>query len=51
MDTNTVLNKALDLIGKDGYLLYLTKFGSHLYGTNGPNSDADYKGFYLPSKL
>lgn len=30
-------------------LLYLTKFGSHLYGTNTPSSDVDYKGIYLPS--
>jgi hypothetical protein len=25
------------------------KFGSHLYGTNTPNSDLDFKGIYLPS--
>lgn len=25
-------------------------FGSHLYGTNTPNSDTDYKGIFLPSK-
>ena len=25
------------------------KFGSHLYGTNTPNSDTDFKGVYLPS--
>lgn len=25
------------------------KFGSHLYGTDTPNSDLDYKGIYLPS--
>lgn len=31
-------------------LLYLSKFGSHLYGTDGPNSDIDYKGIFLPSK-
>jgi hypothetical protein len=30
-------------------LLYLTKFGSHLYGTNTENSDTDYKGIYRPS--
>lgn len=29
-------------------LLYETKFGSHLYGTDTPNSDTDYKGIYLP---
>lgn len=25
------------------------KYGSHLYGTNTPNSDLDFKGIYLPS--
>lgn len=25
------------------------KFGSHLYGTNTPNSDLDFKGVYLPT--
>ena len=31
-------------------LLYLCKFGSHLYGTNNSESDTDYKGIFLPSK-
>lgn len=31
-------------------LLYLVKFGSHLYGTNSPESDTDYKGLFLPNK-
>jgi len=31
-------------------LLYLCKFGSHLYGTNTENSDLDLKGIFLPSK-
>jgi predicted nucleotidyltransferase len=31
-------------------LVYLTKFGSHLYGTDTINSDTDYKGIFLPSK-
>jgi len=26
------------------------KFGSHLYGTNTPNSDLDYKGIFMPEK-
>jgi len=30
-------------------LLYLVKFGSHLYGTATENSDTDYKGIYRPS--
>lgn len=29
-------------------LLYITKVGSQLYGTNNPNSDTDYRGIYLP---
>lgn len=31
-------------------LLYLCRSGSHLYGTNTPQSDTDYKGIFLPSK-
>lgn len=30
-------------------LLVLSKFGSHLYGTETPESDTDYKGVYLPT--
>lgn len=29
--------------------IMLCRFGSHLYGTDGPNSDTDYKGIFLPS--
>jgi len=35
---------------EDVKLIYLVKFGSHLYGTNTPESDTDYKGIFLPSK-
>ena len=28
-------------------ILYLTEYGSKLYGTNNPNSDTDYKGIYV----
>lgn len=31
--------------------MYVTKFGSHLYGTNTPASDTDYKGIFLPSHV
>lgn len=31
-------------------VLYLTKSGSHLYGTNDDKSDTDFKGVYLPAK-
>lgn len=37
-------------VANDTSLLYLVKFGSHLYGTNSPKSDTDYKGLFLPSK-
>lgn len=30
-------------------LIFETKFGSHLYGTNTENSDTDFKGVYIPS--
>jgi len=30
-------------------IIFLTKFGSHLYGTDTPESDTDYKGVYLPT--
>ena len=36
-------------IHKEGKLILLIKFGSHLYGTNTENSDTDYKGIYVPS--
>lgn len=29
-------------------IIFSTNFGSHLYGTNTPDSDLDYKGVYLP---
>ena len=31
-------------------VVYLTKSGSTLYGTNGPDSDVDYKGIFIPNK-
>lgn len=34
----------------DAKLIYLVKFGSHLYGTDSTKSDTDYKGLYLPNK-
>jgi len=30
--------------------IVLMKFGSHLYGTDTPSSDTDYKGIFMPSK-
>jgi len=31
-------------------VVYITKYGSKLYGTDNPNSDTDYKGIFIPSK-
>jgi len=31
-------------------VVYLTKSGSTLYGTNGPDSDVDYRGIFIPNK-
>jgi predicted nucleotidyltransferase len=45
-----MLNLAKSLCNNNGDLLLLTKYGSHLYGTNTPESDTDYKGVYLPNK-
>lgn len=28
-------------------IIFETQFGSHIYGTNGPTSDLDYKGIYM----
>lgn len=39
-----------EIIDKGHRILYLVKFGSHLYGTNTPESDIDIKGLFLPSK-
>jgi len=30
--------------------LYISYFGSKLYGTNNEKSDTDFKGIFLPSK-
>ncbi len=31
-------------------VVYVTKYGSKLYGTDNPNSDTDYKGIFIPNK-
>jgi len=39
-------------IEREGHrVLYMVKFGSHLYGTSRPESDTDLKGIFLPSKV
>jgi len=43
-------HKAVELCAEGNHqLLYLTRHGSHLYGTSTPNSDVDYKGVFLPN--
>jgi hypothetical protein len=32
------------------HIIFLCKFGSHLYGTNTKSSDEDYKGIFLPTR-
>lgn len=34
---------------KEYNIIFICKFGSHLYGTNNENSDTDYKGIFVPS--
>jgi len=31
-------------------ILYVSRSGSYLYGTNGPDSDEDFKGIYIPNQ-
>jgi predicted nucleotidyltransferase len=46
----TIIKKTQSMCTKNNAeLIYLIKFGSHLYGTNINNSDEDYKGIFLPS--
>ncbi len=44
-----IINKCEELVGNSGNLLYVTKFGSHLYGTFNENSDLDIRGIFLPN--
>jgi len=40
----------LEKVKEERNLIVLMKFGSHLYGTDTPESDTDYLGVYLPTK-
>lgn len=44
MIENKYIQKELDTKN----VVVIMKFGSHLYGTNTPDSDTDYKGVYIP---
>ena len=51
MKTYVGLHKAKELCERaEVKLLYLCKFGSHLYGINTEDSDLDLKGIFLPSE-
>jgi hypothetical protein len=51
MEIYKMLKFAKEMCEEHGHsLLYLCKFGSHLYGTNTPESDLDFKGLFLPNK-
>lgn len=50
MDNQSLFALAQAQLGDCGHrLLYLSKFGSTLYGTATPNSDIDVKGIFLPN--
>lgn len=45
-----IIDKVQEYLGDKGTLIYLTQFGSHLYGTNTDVSDLDFRGVFIPSK-
>ena len=47
MKREELLKRVNEKLGDFGKLLFLTKAGSHLYGTNTPESDEDYVGVFL----
>lgn len=44
-----IIDKIIKSLHINGRLLYLTQYGSHLYGTNTENSDLDFRGVYIPT--
>ncbi len=49
MSKEQLIKQVEELVEGKGKLLYLSSFGSHLYGLESPSSDHDYKGVFLPS--
>ena len=45
-----VYTQAESMLDNEGTLLYLSEFGSQLYGTADETSDKDFRGIFLPSK-
>jgi len=51
IDKDQIFQKAVEMCDEGRHkILYLTEFGSHLYGTNTEASDTYVKGIFLPSK-
>lgn len=44
-----MIKQIIEQLNIAGELIYLTQFGSHLYGTNTENSDLDFRGVYIPT--
>ena len=44
-----LMDKIINSLHINGTLLYLTQYGSHLYGTHTENSDLDFRGVYIPT--
>ena len=55
LDSEGKKNKMIDKILKQlkpkvrGKIIYLSQYGSHLYGLNTENSDLDFRGVYIPT--
>ena len=48
MNTESILETIRNKINGFGKIIYVTIFGSYLYGTNTDNSDMDYYAIYVP---
>ena len=44
-----MLDKIIKELNIRGKLVYLSQYGSHLYGLDTPSSDLDFRGIYIPS--
>jgi len=44
-----ILDRVNNILPEDVEILYITKFGSKLYGTDTPESDDDYRGIFIAS--
>lgn len=44
-----MIDKIIKELNIRGKLVYLSQYGSHLYGLDTPSSDLDFRGIYIPS--